>query len=190
VSRSVTRLTRSTFPYGSKSVRREDSVTPKSKFPTKMFFIFLTLVLQSGGETRLILIRPGCCGTSKVHLSPHIRTAQPHTYSFFSSDVFVLTHTGQQVSQYQPRFFVGMCRTVGRRPHFLHVPCTEDDWMQGFTALASRLLPDPQSRRTLDVLDKKHYVPLPAAFALSSDSARNQSSSGEPSGHPRACQYE
>jgi hypothetical protein len=89
----------------------------------------------------------------------------PHTYSFFASDVFVPTHTGQQVSQYQPSFFVGMCRTVGRRPHFLHAPCTEDDWMQGFTALASRLMPDPQSRGTLDLLDRKHYVPLPAAIS-------------------------
>jgi len=47
VSRSVTRLTRSTFPYGSKSVRREDSVAPKSKFPTKMFFMLLNFGLSS-----------------------------------------------------------------------------------------------------------------------------------------------
>ena len=47
VSRSVTRLTRSTFPYGSKSVRREDSVAPKSKFPTKMFFMLLNVGLSS-----------------------------------------------------------------------------------------------------------------------------------------------
>src|ERR1035437_10058107 len=38
-SRSVTRLTRSTCPYGSKSERMEDSVAAKSKLPTKMFFI-------------------------------------------------------------------------------------------------------------------------------------------------------
>lgn len=50
VSRSVTRLTRSTFPYGSKSARREDSVAPKSKFPTKMFFMLLTLVFQWCGR--------------------------------------------------------------------------------------------------------------------------------------------
>jgi hypothetical protein len=50
VSRSVTRLTRSTFPYGSKSARREDSVVPKSKFPRKMFFMLLTFVFQSCGR--------------------------------------------------------------------------------------------------------------------------------------------
>jgi hypothetical protein len=46
VSRSVIRLTRSTFPYGSKSARREDSVAPKSKFPTKIFFLLLNVGLS------------------------------------------------------------------------------------------------------------------------------------------------
>jgi hypothetical protein len=65
VSRSVTRLTRSTCPYGSKSERMEDSVAAKSKLPTKMFFISvvcLSIVLARLGRFGL---RPGCCRTLK-----------------------------------------------------------------------------------------------------------------------------
>src|SRR5580693_7268157 len=39
VSRSVIKLTRSTAPYASKAERMDSSVAPKSKFPTKSFFM-------------------------------------------------------------------------------------------------------------------------------------------------------
>src|SRR5215469_372742 len=55
VSRSVTRLTRSMFPYGANSSRIEDSVAAKSKLPTKMFFTLLLLCCFSGeGEAHRI----------------------------------------------------------------------------------------------------------------------------------------
>src|ERR1019366_7424161 len=43
VSRSVTRLTRSTCPKGSKSVRSSSSFVLKLRFPTKIFFTRLPL---------------------------------------------------------------------------------------------------------------------------------------------------
>src|SRR5262249_420297 len=52
VSRSVTRLTRSTFPYCSKSERMEDSVAPKSMLPTKIFFMQSSFVFDGSGEDK------------------------------------------------------------------------------------------------------------------------------------------
>src|ERR1700686_2807427 len=45
-SRSVTMLTRSTFPYDWNIERSESSVVPKLRLPTKMFFITFFLKLE------------------------------------------------------------------------------------------------------------------------------------------------
>src|ERR1019366_4181144 len=65
VSRSVTRLTRSTCPYGSKSERMEDSVAAKSKLPTKMFFISVVCLSIVRARLGRFGPRPGCCRTLK-----------------------------------------------------------------------------------------------------------------------------
>src|SRR5262245_21032375 len=50
VSRSVTRLTRSTLPKAANSPRMDDSVAAKSKLPTKMFFTLTPPLVGYSGE--------------------------------------------------------------------------------------------------------------------------------------------
>src|ERR1017187_643539 len=69
VSRSVTRLTRSTCPYGSKSERMEDSVAAKSKLPTKMFFISSSVFQSCALDSADLDLGQVVAGLSKGSLS-------------------------------------------------------------------------------------------------------------------------
>src|SRR3984885_8261397 len=60
VSRSVIKLTRSTAPYASKAERMDSSVAPKSKFPTKSFFMISpTFESELGGGRQELSARRG-----------------------------------------------------------------------------------------------------------------------------------
>src|SRR5436305_12409415 len=93
VSRSVTKLTRSTFPYGSNSARMEDSVEAKSKLPTKMFFIFRLLCLSIVRARRGDATSQVVAGLSKGDFSIAQRSAG--AYIWDTGGLFVRSHNSR-----------------------------------------------------------------------------------------------